>query len=149
MYDSWMTYRALTLSALAAAAAALSLPATAQDGEAKEEKKTETRGETELAEMLEGYEAGEPVNCLRRTQRDRLRVIDDTAFVFRDRQTLYVNRTNAPRFIDDFDVPVFKPFGSNLCRLDQVTFVDRAGGIPGPTISLAEFIPYTKVETES
>ena len=138
-----------TLSALAAAAAALSLPATAQDSEASAEKEVQDRGEAELAELLEGYEAGEPINCLRRSQRDRLRVIDDTAFVFRDGRTIYVNRTNAPRFIDEFDVPVFKPFSSNLCRSDQVTFASRVGGIPGPTITLAEFVPYTKVKTES
>ncbi|MDN3646636.1 hypothetical protein QWY75_10540 [Pontixanthobacter aestiaquae] len=138
-----MTKRTLTLSALVASAAALSLPTTALA-----DKKVD-KGEEELAELLEGYEAAEPVNCLRHSQRHRLRLIDDTALVFRDRQTIYVNRTNAPRYIDDFDIPVFKPFGSNLCRSDQVTFTPRGGGIPGPTITMAEFIPYTKVDTES
>ena len=113
-----------------------------------EEKKVD-RGEQELTELLEGYEAGEPVNCLNRSQRDRLRIIDRTALVFRDGKTLYVNRTAAPRYIDDFDVPVFKPFGSRLCRSDRVEWVERFSGMGGPVTLLKEFVPYTKVENES
>lgn len=107
------------------------------------------KGEAELTELLEGYTAGEPVKCLRSSQRDRLRVINDTAMVFRDGRTIYVNRTNSPRFLDEFDIPVFKLFSSSLCRLDQVEMVDRLGGISGPIVTLDHFVPYTKVETES
>ena len=132
-------------------AAALTLPlgvaATAEeDVESTQEL---SKGEVELAEMLEGYEAGEPVKCLNRSQRDRLRMIDRTALVFRDGKTLYVNRTSSPRYIDDFDIPVFKPFGSSLCRLDQVEFIDRFGGFGGPIAFMKDFVPYTKVENES
>jgi len=129
-----------------ALAVALALPfsITAQ---AKEKKVDQ--GEQELTELLEGYEAGEPVNCLNSSQRDRLRIIDRTALVFRDGKTLYVNRTASPRYIDDFDVPVFKPFGSRLCRSDQVEWVQRFSGIGGPVTLLKEFVPYTKVEKES
>lgn len=73
-----------------------------------------SEGEKELAAMLEGYEAGEPVSCLSATQRDRMQIVDDTALVFKDRGTIYVNRTSDPRFISDFDVPVFRVFGSNI-----------------------------------
>ena len=82
---------------------ALALP-LAVGVQAKE--KPMSKGEIELAELLKGYTAGEPVKCLNRSQRDRLRSIDRTAFVFRDGKTIYVNRTSAPRYIDDFDVPV-------------------------------------------
>lgn len=133
-------------AALAAFAAGLSMPALAENSDKNAEP---SKGERELAKMLEGYEAGEPVNCLNRSQRDRLRVINDTALVFRDGRTIYVNRTTAPQFIDDFDVPVFRPFGSNLCRLDRVEFVDRFGGFAGPSIGLKEFIPYTKIAEDN
>ncbi len=127
-----------------AAAATLPLSIAAQAGDKKLD-----RGEKELAELLEGYEAGEPVNCLNKSQRDRLRIIDGTALVFRDGRTIYVNRTNAPRYIDDFDVPVFKPFGTRLCRSDQVEWVSRGSGISRPVSFLKEFTPYTKVEDDS
>ena len=35
-----------------------------------------TNGEVELARLLEGREAGEPVRCLRRSQRDGLQIVD-------------------------------------------------------------------------
>lgn len=104
-----------------------------------------SKGERELAAMLEGYEAGEPVSCLSTNQRDRMQIVDDTALVFKDRGTIYVNRTSDPRFISDFDVPVFRVFGSNICRLDRVEFIDRYNGIGGPVVILEDFIPYTKI----
>ena len=130
---------------LAALAAVIAFPASAE----KQKMSSEEKGEAELAELLDGYTAGEPVKCLNGSQRDRLRVIDDTAFVFRDGRTIYVNRTNSPRFLNDFDIPVFKLFGSRLCRLDQVEMRSREGRFGGPIVTLADFVPYTKVKTES
>ena len=128
---------------LAAFAAALScLPAVS----AAEDGPQQDRGEVELAKILEGRVAGQPVKCLRQSQRDRLQVISGTALVFRDGKTIYVNRTSSPRFISNFDLPVFKPFGSNLCQLDQVEFRDRTMLMPGPVVTLTEFIPYTEAE---
>ena len=134
------------LAIISAAIATASASANAADGDQPEEL---SRGEAELAQMLEGHVAGEPVRCLNLAQRDRLRVITDTALVFRDGDTLYVNRTNAPQFIDEFDVPVFKPFTSRFCNLDRVEFVSRAGGIVGPSVVLEDFIPYTKPDPEA
>ena len=122
------------------------LPASAR-GEAGADKtgtSAPSKGEKELAELLEGYSPGEPVSCLHSSQRDRMQVINDTALVFRDRGTIYVNRTSNPRFIDEFDIPVFRLFGTSLCRLDQVEFQSRDGLIGGPVVSLEDFVPYTK-----
>ena len=124
------------------AAAAFAVPAAAQDDAEM------TEGEAELAEILEGRIAGEPVNCLSSMQRDRIQTIDETAFVFRDGDTIYVNRPRGARFIDDFDLPVFRQFSSHLCRLDQVEMRDRTSGIPGPRVVLEEFVPYRKAPTE-
>ena len=109
-----------------------------------------SKGETELVEILEGRVAGEPVRCLRRSQHRGVSIIDETAMLFRDGRTIYVNRTNAPRFLDEFDLPVFKQFGSSLCRNDQVEMRDRSanGSFAGPILLLGEFVPYTKVEAE-
>ncbi len=136
---------AITSLAFVSLALAGSLPVGAQDAD----NDTNAKGEAELAEILEGYEAGEPVKCLRRSQRDRLQIVDDTAFVFRDGRTIYVNRTKSPRHLDDFDVPVFRLFGSSLCRQDQVEMRSRDGHFAGPIVILSDFVPYTKVETES
>lgn len=142
-----MTKSAVTSLALASIALIAAIPAAAED---KKIDKGIDKGEAELAELLEGYTAGEPVDCLNRSQQDRLRVIDDTALVFRDRGTIYVNRTHAPRFLDDFDIPVFTKFTSQLCRSDKVEMIDRGGsGITGPVFRLTEFIPYTKVKSDS
>ena len=116
------------------------------DGDTGDAQRELSHGEQELAELLDGYVAGEPVKCLNRIQSDSVQIITDTALVFRDRQTYYVNRTNSPRFIDEFDVPVFRKFTSRLCDLDQVEFVSRTGGIGGPVVYLEYFTPYTKAE---
>lgn len=104
-------------------------------------------GEAELAKLLEGRTKGEPKNCLSTTERRSMQIIDRTAFVFRDGDTIYVNRPNGANFLDNFDVPVFRIFGSDLCRLDQVELRDRTSGIGGPVVVLNDFIPY-KLEKE-
>lgn len=132
---------------LTLAAALLAAPAFA-DEPAQSEAAEPTAGEIELSEMLEGRVAGEPVKCLRRSQRDSLRVVDRTALVFRDGNTLYVNRPNGARFLDNWDVPVFRQFTSSLCRLDQVELRDRTSLMPGPVLFLGDFVPYTKPAKE-
>lgn len=130
---------------LASAAAILSfcatLPASAED--------EPSRGEQELAKILEGRVAGEPIKCLHSSQSDRMQVVPDTAFVFRDGRTIYVNRPRGAEVLDRSDLPVFRQFGSQLCRLDQVELRDRISGFPGPVIVLEDFVPYTKVAEDN
>lgn len=133
------------LARLACAAPLGALAIAASPALAGEE--TVERGEAELAKLLEGRVAGEPVNCLRRSQRDRMTIVDDTAFVFRDGDTIYVNRPGGARFLSDWDIPVFEPFGSRLCALDRVEMRDRSTFMNGPVLTLSEFIPYTRAKT--
>lgn len=105
-------------------------------------------GERELGKILEGRVAGEPVDCLSDTESDRMQVIDDTAFVFRDGATIYVNRPRGAAMLDDSDLPVFHQLGTQLCRLDRVELRDRISGMPGPVIVLDAFVPYTKTAGE-
>jgi hypothetical protein len=86
---------------------------------------------------------GEPQKCLRDSQRRNMEVIGRTAFVFRDGDTIYVNRPDGASFLDQFDVPIFHIFGSDLCRMDRVELRGRTSGIGGPVVILNDFIPYT------
>ena len=68
-----------TSTAIAAGALVLTLPsaglAEEQEGDAAEEAVEMTEGEEELAKLLEGREAGEPVTCIRHRLNDRVRII--------------------------------------------------------------------------
>ena len=127
------------LSLLVAACAALPLATAATAGDDK------ARGEQELARVLEDRTPGEPVRCLPLSQRRNMQVVDGTALVFRDGATIYVNRPDGARFLDVFDVPVFKLYGSSeLCARDHATLHDSSTGMPGPLLVLGEFIPYRR-----
>lgn len=129
-----------------ATAAALAIALVASPAEAKKKKS----GEEELAELLEGRVAGEPQRCIRRHVSNRMRTIDGTAFVYGRGDTIYVQRTKHPEDIDDDDVLVTRKFGSSdLCRLDQVTKIDRFNGFYAGNVFFDDFVPYTRVEDNS
>lgn len=128
-------------AAAIAACAALSAPAAM----AKEKKS----GEEELAELLEGREAGEPTSCISDFGPSRdLRIIDGTALVYGRGRTIYVNVTRNPEDIDDDDVLVTRRYGTQLCRLDIVTKVDRFSGFYAGNVFLTDFVPYTRVDKD-
>ncbi len=135
----------------AASLALLAAPTLAQDGEQADEEQTEqTEGEKKLAKLLEGRVAGEPTSCIRTPPNDRVRVIDDTAIVYGRGKTIYVNRTSRPSDIDDRDTMVIRRFsGSQLCKTDIVTTIDRGSQMFSGVIFLSEFVPYTRVETNA
>ncbi|MHA6316401.1 hypothetical protein ACXYN8_01920 [Altererythrobacter sp. CAU 1778] len=110
-----------------------------------------SKGEEELAEMLEGRVAGEPESCIRTFSNRSLQVIDGTALVYRDGKTLWVNRTRSPRTLDDRDYLVIRKFGgsaSELCRLDNVTTHDRGSNFFSGVIMLEDFVPYRMADAE-
>ncbi|MBT8431083.1 MAG: hypothetical protein KJP27_01175 [Altererythrobacter sp.] len=135
----------------AASLALLAAPTLAQDEEQADEEQTEkTKGEKELAKLLEGRVAGEPTSCIRTPPNDRVRVIDDTAIVYGRGKTIYVNRTSRPRDINDHDTMGVRRFsGSQLCKTDIVTTIDRGSQMFSGVIFLSEFVPYTRVETNA
>jgi hypothetical protein len=126
--------RKLIPATLALAALAAALPAAAAGD----------KGEAKLAKVLEGRVAGAPVQCLGTFQRDNMQVIDRTALVFRDGDTLYVNRPSGVNFLTWSDLPVFKVWGSQLCSKDLVHLHDRSTGMPGATMVMGEFVPYKR-----
>ena len=129
------------LKRLTLSAAALSLlSAPALQAEDTDEM---TRGETELQEMLEGRIAGEPERCIRTTRSRSLTKIDDTALVYKNGDTIWVNRTRNPDAIDGSDYFVIRKFSSNsLCRSDQITTYSRAGNFYSGFLVLDDFVPY-------
>ena len=130
--------------AAAALAIAAGVPATAQDdgSDAAEMSK----GERELAKLLEGRVAGEPQSCIRTVINDRLRVIDNTAYVYGSGRTIYVQRTRNPEDIDSDDIIVQRRFNpSQVCKLDMVTTADRSFGMFTGAVFFDDFVPYTKV----
>lgn len=141
--------RTLIGAGAAALALAAALPAAAQDQgdvEAKVEgSATITKGEERLAKLLEGRVAGQPVSCIRTLLRDRMQIIDGTAYVYGSGNTIYVQRTQEPDRIDDSDTLVTNRFSaSQLCRLDTMTTIDRFTGIFTGAVFFDDFVPYTR-----
>ena len=128
--------KALTI--LTGAALALT-GATGVNAETRAEK-----SEAQLARMLEGRTAGEPVQCISAYNGNRIRVMDHVGIVYDAGDTIYVARAVDPKMLDHWDIPVIERFGSQLCANDVMRTVDRtAGHMTGP-LFLHDFVPYTK-----
>jgi hypothetical protein len=138
-----------TRSALVAGAALglLAAPALASDDENAQNTEL-SEGEKELAKLLEGRVAGEPQSCIRNFSTQRMRTIEDTAYVFGRGRTIYVQRTRDPESIDDDDVLVMQLWGSQICRLDQITTIDRFSGFFSGVVFFEDFVPYTRVDDD-
>lgn len=138
-------------AALAGCALALSAPtaglADEKEGEDAAEAEEMTKGEKRLAKLLEGREAGKPVNCIRYHTNNRVQIIDDTALVYGRGKTIYVNYTRDPSDIDDREVLVTRRYGSQFCRSDIVRKVDNMSGIYAGNVFLTKFVPYTRKES--
>ena len=132
---------------LGAAAFTLAATPALADEHGDEDKPVEmTKGEKKLAKLLEGRVAGEPVSCINTfPSADRMQIIDKTAIVFGRGKTIYVNYTRNPESVDDSDILVIKRTdGSRLCRLDNVTTIDRGSRMFSGVVFLDDFIPYTR-----
>jgi hypothetical protein len=103
-------------------------------------------GEQELAKLLEGREAGEPVSCIPLHRTSTSRIIDKTAIVYDSGRTIYVNRPRHADSLDDDDVMVTRLHTSQLCRLDTVRLHDRSGYHFTGFVGLEDFVPYRRIE---
>jgi hypothetical protein len=118
------------------ALAALATPALAKD---------KLTPDAELAKLLQGRVAGEPVNCINPRNASSTRIVDGKALVYQVGRTLYVNepRSGAERLSDD-DILVTVQYGSQLCSIDTIRLIDRYTGFPHNFLILDKFVPYTK-----
>jgi hypothetical protein len=126
---------ALILAATAALATGAALQA-----------KERLTGEQQLAKLLEGREAGEPVSCIPLYRTNNTRIIDKTAIVYDTGRVIYVNRPRYPESLDSDDIMVTKLYSSQLCRLDTVKLHDRSGFWFNGFVGLEDFVPYRKVD---
>ena len=105
------------------------------------------RGEAKLAKMLAGREAGKPVSCIPNMPTPNLTVIDRTALVYDSGSTIYVNRTQDPRWISQNNILVSKPTNaSQLCKMDTVYTMDRTTHMRGGAVLLEDFVPYKRIK---
>lgn len=150
-------FRPALIAALPLAAAGLCLsPLAAQQADAPDvETQTEataeplSKGELRLAKLLDGRVAGEPVRCIRTLPSQRMQTIRGTAYVYGSGNTIFVQRTRNPDQIDDNDALVTTRFNATeLCRLDQMTTVDRVLGVFTGAVFFDDFVPYTRVKSE-
>lgn len=124
--------------------AALAVSALALSAASSVDAKAKKTGEEQLAEILKGRVAGTPVSCINTWRNDNMSIVDNTAIVYRDGRTIYVNRTQNPQSLDWDDILVIrKQTGNELCRLDHVSTIDRTGGFMTGVVFLTDFVPYT------
>ncbi|MBA4353660.1 MAG: hypothetical protein C0409_03100 [Novosphingobium sp.] len=103
--------------------------------------------EQALAKVLEGRVAGEPVDCIYTPRVMSTRIYDKTAIVYDAGNTIWVNRPESgARMLDDNDIMVTTPFGSQLCSVDIVRMIDRSAGFWRGSVGLGQFVPYKKVK---
>ena len=125
---------------LIAGAAALALGATAAQAETRQE-----RGESKLAELIDGRVPGEAQSCITTMRSNDLQVIPYVGVVYEDGDTVYVARARHPNNLRDSDVPIFERLsGSRLCSNDVMRTVDRHGDYVTGVLFLEDFVPYTK-----
>lgn len=125
------------------AASVLAAPAAA-------EAKPRLSPEAKLEKMLEGRVAGEPKSCIYMPSIRSTRVIHKTAIVYDAGRTLWVNRPDAgASSLDDDDILVTRLHSSSLCSIDTVQLRDRTSLFYSGFVSLGDFVPYRKVESNN
>jgi hypothetical protein len=104
-----------------------------------------SRDQVALSQELEGRTGGGPQACVPIRQTQSLQIVDRQTLVYRDGDTVYVNRLGA-------DCPGMRPLstliveahGSQYCRGDRVRAVETQNAIPGPFCVLRDFVPYRR-----
>jgi hypothetical protein len=106
---------------------------------------TRERGEAELAKDLKGYVPGKQVDCVNLHEITNQTVVDGTAIIFWGLGgKAWVNRPKGAEFLNDDNILITKPFGSQHCRLDIIHQRDRFTHMQGPAIAFDSFTLYTK-----
>lgn len=147
--------RAMFSGVAAALVLGLSLPASAQPADDPDAQKTVdseamSKGEKQLAKLLEGRVAGEPQTCIRTFPNQRMQTINRTAYVYGSGNTIYVQRTRNPDSISNSNTLVTNRFSpTDLCRVDMTTLIDPVTGIFMGAVFFEDFVPYTRVKADA
>jgi hypothetical protein len=106
--------------------------------------------EAELARVVAGRVAGEPVDCIDMHRVRSSHIIPGTAIVYDSGGVLYVNRPRGgAESMDQWDIMVNRLYSSELCSIDTVELIDQGSQMYSGTVFLGEFVPYRRVETGS
>ena len=110
------------------------------------EARTRLTPQQRLDKAVAGRVAGKPVTCINLRDIRSTDIIDNVGILYTTNNgTVYLNRPNGSAgFLDEDDILVTRSFSSQLCNIDIVQLVDRAGRFPKGSVSLGEFVPYPK-----
>lgn len=101
--------------------------------------------EVRIAKELAGRVAGKPVDCIPLHQIRSTQIFERTAILYKVGSTWYLNRpASGANFLDQDDILVTDTHSSNLCSIDIVRLVDQGSRMPGGSLGLGQFVPYTK-----
>jgi hypothetical protein len=104
--------------------------------------------QAELAQLLAGKVAQQPISCLPHHQSGDMRVIDDDTIAFRDgaRRTFVAHMNGGCSNLGSGSYAlVTKQFGNaDLCRGDIARVVDTLNGFTVGSCSFGDFTPYTR-----
>ncbi|PHY12368.1 hypothetical protein CSW58_13110 [Caulobacter sp. B11] len=93
---------------------------------------TDQRGERSLARVIEGREAGRPVDCIDARSVVATEIVDKTALVYRTPSgQLYVNRPQAGAKVLTRDMVTRQGPRAQLCKQDSLAVFWAAGGHRG------------------
>ena len=126
--------------ALAAASLALVVSTAAEAGSSR----PRLSGEEQLAKRLKGRVPGTPTDCIFMPAIRGTQIIDRTAIVYDGGSTIWVNRPRFPESLSSDNIMVTRTTGSQLCRTDIVTTIDRVSRFNTGSIFLGQFVPYTR-----
>ena len=104
--------------------------------------------EAELARIIDGRVAGQPVDCIDMHRVRSSHIVPGTAIVYDSGGVLYVNRPRGgAEQMDNWDIMVNRLYSSELCSIDTVQLIDQGSHMYSGTVFLGEFVPYRRVET--
>ena len=104
-----------------------------------------SRDQQALARELEGRNAGAAQACVPVRQAQSLQIVDRQTIAYRDFDTVWVNRLDAPcPGMRPMSTLVVEAHGSQYCRGDRVRAVETQSSIPGPYCVLRDFVPYRR-----
>lgn len=122
-----------------AAVTATATPLAARD-------RDDAAGEAALSRITERRDPGKAVDCINLRDIRSSEIVPNTAIVYRmNNGTLFVNRPSGGAFLDNDDILVTRTIGTRLCRIDIVNLVDRNSRMMSGSVSLGDFIPYSRL----
>lgn len=109
-------------------------------------ERVDPAGEAALSRIVERRDAGKPVDCINLRDIRSSEIVPNTAIVYRmNNGTLFVNRPQGGAFLDRDDILVTRTIGTQLCRIDIVNLLDRNSRMMSGSLSLGDFVPYSKL----